>query len=190
MAIATYADLKTAVASWLHRSDLTTQIPDFIALAESRLRNDVRCRAMEQTSTGSLSATTVAFPTRLAETRRVMLDNDPLYYMDPVAFQQNEYGNYGAYTLNGQNFVFPKAAGTYSIDYYQWFAPFSSGTDTNWLLTNHPDIYLYSAIMEGALYVREEFGMWEQKYRAALARLRAAEFNHGGPMQVRPMAVV
>ena len=31
MAIGTYAELKTAVANYLHRADLTTVIPDFIA---------------------------------------------------------------------------------------------------------------------------------------------------------------
>ena len=33
MAISTYAELKTAIASWLDREDLTDIIPDFIALS-------------------------------------------------------------------------------------------------------------------------------------------------------------
>jgi hypothetical protein len=34
MAITTYSELKTAVADWLNRADLTSVIPDFIALAK------------------------------------------------------------------------------------------------------------------------------------------------------------
>lgn len=41
MAISTYAELKSAVADWLHRSDLDGVIPDFVALAEDRLRADL-----------------------------------------------------------------------------------------------------------------------------------------------------
>lgn len=35
MSIETYGELKTAVADWSHRSDLTARIPDFIRLAEN-----------------------------------------------------------------------------------------------------------------------------------------------------------
>ena len=35
MALVNYSDLKTSIADWLNRSDLTATIPDFITLAES-----------------------------------------------------------------------------------------------------------------------------------------------------------
>ena len=36
MALANYSDLKTSIANWLNRSDLTTEIAeDFIVLAEA-----------------------------------------------------------------------------------------------------------------------------------------------------------
>ena len=41
MALTTYTELKTSVGDWLNRTDLTTVIPDFIALAEAqRLLHD------------------------------------------------------------------------------------------------------------------------------------------------------
>lgn len=46
MALTTYSDLQSAVASYLARSDLTSQIPDFIRLAEIRLRRELRIRQM------------------------------------------------------------------------------------------------------------------------------------------------
>ena len=46
MALTDYSSLKTSVASYLARSDLTTQIPDFIRLAEERLARDLRTRKM------------------------------------------------------------------------------------------------------------------------------------------------
>ena len=47
MAISNYTELKTAVANWLDRDDLTDRIPEFIALAESRFNRLLRIRAME-----------------------------------------------------------------------------------------------------------------------------------------------
>jgi len=35
MALGTYAQLKTSIADWLNRSDLTSAIADFITLAEA-----------------------------------------------------------------------------------------------------------------------------------------------------------
>lgn len=40
MAITTYAELQTAVGNWLHRSDVSTIIPDLIALGEAHLNAD------------------------------------------------------------------------------------------------------------------------------------------------------
>ena len=37
MAFTSYSDLQSEVASWLHRSDLTTEIKSFICLAEADL---------------------------------------------------------------------------------------------------------------------------------------------------------
>ena len=42
-----YASLQTAIATTLHRNDLTALIPVFIADAEERIYNDIRIQAME-----------------------------------------------------------------------------------------------------------------------------------------------
>jgi hypothetical protein len=42
MAISTYAELQTAVANWLDRDDLTARIPEFITLAEAKIRRVAR----------------------------------------------------------------------------------------------------------------------------------------------------
>lgn len=42
MSISTYAELKTAIANFLARTDLTEQIPNFIQLAEARLSRELR----------------------------------------------------------------------------------------------------------------------------------------------------
>jgi hypothetical protein len=47
MALATYANLKTSIANWLNRSDLTTEIAeDFIVLTEADFNSKLRVRKM------------------------------------------------------------------------------------------------------------------------------------------------
>ena len=142
MAIGTYGQLKTAIASWLKRSDLTDIIPDFIGLAESNIRRDVRCRAMEQIATGTLAARTLALPTRFLEARNVALNGYPQKYITPQEYADQTDWDAGNYTVKGELFYFQSSTATYSIDYWQSFAPFADEGDTNWLLTNAPEVYL------------------------------------------------
>jgi hypothetical protein len=192
MAISTYAELKTAIASWLHRSDLTTVIPDFIALAESNIRRDVRCAAMEQQATGTLAADTLTVPTRFLEARNVAIDGWPQSYITPQEFtRQNDYtGN--NFTIVGDEFRFQKSSGDYEIDYVQGFAPFSADGDTNWLLQNAPEIYLQAALMEAQQFIMGDPVVPATRYKRAIRDLQTSEqrYRYAGPLSVRPYARV
>ena len=186
MAIGTYAELKTAVANYLHRADLTTVIPDFIALCEANIRRDLRVRAMEQTATGTLSATTLAIPTGFLEARRVVLGTTEQDYVTPNHWYEVKDDTTAQYTILGTNFLFQSSSAAYSIDYYKQFDAFSASGDTNWLLTNHPDVYLFGSLSEAALYTHDDPAMWMSKYRFAVDRVRTTERNAFGPLVVRP----
>ena len=64
MSILNYSDLQSTIASYLARTDLTVQIPDFIQLAETRLRRDLRIRQMLKvvTTATTPSDSTVELP--------------------------------------------------------------------------------------------------------------------------------
>ena len=192
MALANYGDLKSSVASWLNRSDLTTQIVDFIAIAEQRIRQDVRVRAMEASATGSLSATTLAFPTRLAEIKRVVLNGYQLDYLPPESFSVVADTDTHHYTTKGEVIHFQKNSGDYIVEYLQWFAPFSADGDTNWLLTNHPAVYLYAALAEAAVWLRDrqDIEIFATRYQAEIARIRASDRLTNKQLVVRTSGVV
>lgn len=46
----TYGALKTAIANWIDRLDLTAEIPEFVRLAEGDIFRDLRCRHNEMTA--------------------------------------------------------------------------------------------------------------------------------------------
>lgn len=187
MAIDTYGNLKTAVANWLHRTDLTSVIPDFVALAEARIRTDVRCRAMEATASGDLASDTLALPARFAEARRVTLSDRVLTYTPPTSFKPRRFWADGVYTITGTDFVFPASTGAYEVQYFAWFAPFSDDGDTNTLLTNHPDVYLFATLAEARGYIGGDPLPDLARYERAVQKVRVMEQQRAfaGPLMVR-----
>ena len=89
MAISNYGELKTSVANWLDRDDLTDRIPEFIALCVSMIIRSLRIRGMETLDT---SITTVAgqrnydLPSGYLQMKEFHLDMSPirtLSYLTP-----------------------------------------------------------------------------------------------------------
>lgn len=194
MSISTYSELQTAVATWLNRTDLSSVIPDFVALAGSDIRSDVSVQAMEALVAGTLTGETLAHPTRLTQARRLVVADYPLDYVTPESYQDLQRAQSTArvftsigqslYILNGTN------GDAYSLLYRAAFAPFSAGSDTNWLLANAPDVYLFAACKHGAIYMKDaqEEARFAGHYSAAVARLNGQEKRAGyaGALQVRP----
>ena len=100
MSIANYAELKTAVANFMARSDLTNQIPDFITMAESRMSRELETREQEKRSQATLVAGDeyILLPNDFREVREVKINASPtrvLTYYSPSALDS-------MYSLNGQ----------------------------------------------------------------------------------------
>ena len=77
MAIGTNNELRTAVANWLGKANLTTRIPEFIALAEKRLDRAFAKRAAgAETVVTSLSTATevIDLPADFLAVRLLLLD--------------------------------------------------------------------------------------------------------------------
>jgi hypothetical protein len=193
MALSTYADLKTAVASWLNRTDLTTTIVDCVTLAEGDIRLDVRCQAMEQVATGTLAAATLAHPTRYLEGKLLYINSTRYEYVTEDTFYTlgSDATNH-VYTSIGQTlYILGAAVGqSYTLIYYQGFAAFSGSSDTNWLLTNYPSIYLSAACRHGAHFLKDydEEARWAAMYAGGAARVKSQQMvaNQPGPLRVIP----
>jgi len=186
MALATYSNLTTALADWLVRSDLSSgQIQDLVSLCESRLNKVVRHRRMVTTATLSLSAgtATVAAPSDYLEARTLILESSPdivLRYMTPETLagysREGTTGKPEFYTLVGDNFKVGKTPdANYSVT-LEYYAALDLVTDeTNWLLTNYPDVYLYGALCEAEPFVLNDNRMplWKAKFDEGIAELNA-----------------
>lgn len=213
MSITTYAELKTAVANWLDRSDLTSRIPEFIALTESAINYGIRgptnwvaeplrIRSMEASADITITSGSGSLPTGYLAARRFYLNTSPkvqLDYVSPLDFYGRDFANTSgqpeAYTIEGESFVFgPAGSGTGKLLYYKSFTPMSADGDATTLLTNNPGVYLHGALYEAYSYVEdvENADRYLLRYAAAVNALNAADVSDrhsGAVMTMRPSAV-
>ncbi len=168
MALANYGQLKTSVASLLNRADLDAVIPDFIAMLEAQVNREVRFRNRRQEGDATLAFTngSATLPTDFIEARTVVFLSTPrvrMEYLSPSAFE-NLYttdtpGTPANFTIVGDTLKsgpHPNSAVGARITYYKRLDALAADADTNWLLTYHPDVYLYGAALHSAPYLGED----------------------------------
>lgn len=178
MAITTYAELATTVASWLHRTDLASQIVDFISLAEDEINTDMRLRLMEsdESLTLLIDTRTIALPSRFIEPIKLELtftgrQNEELTYLTPS--QMNPDPSTGAkyqpefYTINGSNIEFRNSADqSYGVTFRMLKGFDLASTSTNSLLSAYPGLYLYGALLQASAFTinDDRIATWAKMY--------------------------
>jgi hypothetical protein len=190
MAISTYAELQAAVASWLDRGDLTTQIPDFIALAEADINSqfDLRTIESDHTLVTTVGSRFAPLPAGYREPQNVWLQwpstagREPLRMVPPELMEVSTvHGIPTAYGIDGDNIAFncPVSSTTdYTFTFRQIGGVALSDTSpTNLVLTNYPNVYLYGALKAAAPFLRDPdaFAMWTSLYAEALGQAKAKE---------------
>lgn len=194
--IANYGDLKTQIGRWLNRTDLDDDIPEFVRIAESLIRTDIKVRTQELVTTGTLTGETLELPSRLNEVRRLVVEDRELAFITPENYQRlnrlsvSRPARY--YTIIGSNFYIlgGQSGDDYSLTYWEWFDYFSDDADTNWLLLNSPDVFLWAGCEAGALFLKDYSAAtdYRNRYELAVKRVqdREKEMRYsGGPMYVR-----
>ena len=201
--ITNYTDLQSTIADYLARTDLTTQIPLFIQLAENRLRRDLRIRPMLKVVTTSTTAgdATVSMPSDFLEMRDLHIDASPMQtmiYQNPSNFFRNakagtsDSGYPLNYTAMGSEFQFapiPDAAYTLKMVYYAAPSYLSSSVSSNVFLANCQDLLLYAALGEAEPYLMNDARIqtWASLYDRGLASLTASDDageNPSAPMVI------
>jgi hypothetical protein len=218
--ISTYAELKTAIANWLERSDLTSRIPEFLALAQAKMYRGVlgqdgrtwvipplRIRDMITNANITVTAGVGTLPTGWLEFLRLWIDSTDqpnLKYLPPHTF----YDNVGAhdtsaaadilaYTIEGST-VRTAAPGSDTLKsvHYAVFTAMSADGDADWIVLNAPHVYLEGALAEAyGGYIRDAEGAayHAMNFAAAVKGLNAqySQAQHAGSALImRPKAIV
>lgn len=197
MSIIDYSSLQASVASWLHRSDLTAQIPDFIMLAEMKLNGDLEARSMDAIATLSTVAgvSYAPLPTDLLDMRRLVNPGcGPIEYVSPDQLSI-EYGSSVTaaprlFTVTGGQIQFaptPDAVYALELTYKQRIPPLSATNPTNWLITSYPNAYLWGALVSAQpwLVSDDRLGTFQALYKEAVDQINKVDWYSGTTMVMR-----
>jgi hypothetical protein len=211
-----YTSLKTSIADWIARSDLTSgTLDDLIDFAEARINRELRVRAMESIYFRELdSDASAAVPTTYRQWKNAYLYKgtpdttdtfnafantlvSPLQTTQMAGAAQDfqfSRGNGLWLTRIGPRFyVSGKPSGTYSLGgiYYAGFTALSGAAPTNWLTDTAPDLLLSACMFEAATYIKNQTEMqfWAARTTALLGQVQAESDREqwsGEQMVTRP----
>ena len=174
MALDTYSGLQSSIAAWLNREDLSTQIPDFIALAEARFNRELRVNAMLQRDATTAASAYVSLPPDWLQHVSIVVTSPADTYNALTYISAEEYydlrnrnltGTPRYYTIIDDNILLlpaPTSEITMEIVYYGKIPALASGNQTNWLLTRSPDLYLYTSLLQAEAFLvnDERIPLW------------------------------
>ncbi len=177
--IATYVDLKSAIADWLDRtedSSTVARIPEFIASFERRFSSEMRVAQMDAVATLTTTGSGYALPDDVAQLSTVSkASGEPLATVTPdFADRLAKNGTARYYYVRGRSiFTAPYDGQDIIVRYVAALTPLVLDSDTNWLLTRYPDAYKFGALAEAELYNRafDAAQLWEAKYQAVASRI-------------------
>ena len=208
MAIETLSDLQNALQSWLwNRSDVVAQIPTFIQLAEAQMNRRLTSRLKTAVNSSfSVGAEFVNVPADFAGAVSIKLQTDPIHELvnktpDGIAelwnntAQAMSTGRPSAYAVVGSQFQFfrvPDQAYTATLVYRQRISPLVNAGDTNWVLTYHPDAYLYGSLLQSASWLKDDARIptWQAAFAQILADIKSADVVETLAAHMTPKALM
>lgn len=180
-----YDWLKAQVAAWLHRSDLTDQIPDFIALAEDEINSELRLRMMEQTADLTLASgeRTVDLPELYMEPLKLELvisgrENKGLVFLPSITANEAYSCEPDYWAVDGDQIAFPHPANlSYSLSFRYMQRLDIANTTTNDLLTNYRGLYLYGSLVQASAFIQNDARVpqWVSMYESLKAKVQRRE---------------
>lgn len=203
MALSTYSELQTSCLDWMERSGATNYVaaaPDWITLAEAKLNRKLGAVETDATLTGTIgsrsidiSSLSIVQPISLFGTEPSDGDEWEVLEKPPGSFRfVDDNGRPRYWSKDGTNLEFERPcdqAYSFRFRYRQRFA-LSDAAPTNWLLTNHPDVYFTASMMWGAGYSEDwqNGAAWKAVLEQAIPEVRheIAENNRRGMLSVDP----
>lgn len=186
----TYTEISERVADWLNRSDLAPRIPDFIALTEERLNRALRVRQMESALAATAITDNLITPAaNVIDVKALWVPNYERIPLKPQGLESVIAAGYEGtptmYAWDGADLRFDGGGDVQGVLYVR--IPALQTATTNWVSEGPWSLYLFGALMEAALYVKDEAtaASWEGRFQAVLSEVQGNENRRSGPMVAR-----
>lgn len=194
----TFNDLSSAIAQYLHRNDLLPMIPTFIQLAEARFNRELRTAEQEKTAYHVVTDGDVILPADFLELRVMYIDGKRADYQSPDQLARLVDNDIRmtppAYTIQDRSFkIFPQGTVSVPVEtrilYFSYVPALGLIDQSNWLLTKHPDAYLYHSLVAARGFVVDDQRMasWQMMANEAMAGIRRSSdaMLYGPNMTIR-----
>jgi hypothetical protein len=177
-----YTELKAAVKSELHRTDLDAKIPGFIDRAEAYLRRELSSSLLAEAEvSGSTTAGgVVVLPADFGDVSELKISHGgrsiALNFMHISDGSADHDSVPRFYTIEGGNLRIygADASQAYSLVYKKSIPSLSDSQPTNWLLEIAQDLYLFASTLEAARHVRNQL-LIESMTAATLSALDSVQ---------------
>jgi hypothetical protein len=199
----TYAELKTNIANYLNRSDLTSYIDTFIDSTEAELNRRLRTKEMIKRATATADSQYLTVPTDWQEAINIEITSNnfsPLFQQSIESLDiyrkanNNAVGQPVYYAMVDDSIELaptPDSSYTLQLTYYAKINALSDSNTTNFVSTDHPDVYLYGALKHASIFLMEDdrIPLFTNQFEKALEEIRLeqekAAFGKGSLMQRR-----
>lgn len=200
MSITSYAELKTAITSWLDVpvATFTSQIDDLVTLGEKRLFREARTRDMEYALNDTIASGGINLPVGYVGLKFAYIDGAPIQRLErrPVDWIYQQYplrSSTGRPKFIGRDattFVFgPYPDSAYTVKGIYYRRPTALSSAVNALFTANPDLYLFACLAESEPLIGRDarIVLWETKYQKILSMINGEDRaeDAGGGMQMR-----
>jgi hypothetical protein len=193
----TYSELKTNIANYLNRSDLTTEIDIFIDNTEAELNRRLRVADMIKRATATADAQYLSLPTDWLEAVNVEITSNDFRPLMQMSIESLDVYRKANNNITGQPIYFalvdntmelaptPDAEYTLQLTYYSKIDALSDSNTSNFVLASHPDIYLYGSLKHASVFLMEDerAPLFNAQFEKSLEELRLqqerAEFAKG-----------
>jgi hypothetical protein len=151
-AFADLLDLRTAVVEIVKSETIVDVFPRLVRLAETDFNRRLRCREQITEVSVTVSGGTVALPSDFSQA---------LGLFDGAGREMANLSQQGYKRLSQKTGFYSIGAGAisaadadYTLSYYAKVPTIADAlTDTNWLLTKHPELYLYAVASKAAKHM-------------------------------------
>lgn len=160
--IESYSQLQTLMAQYMKRQDLNNLIPTFISLAEEWFDDNVYTRARRESWVFAMIQNVTQIPSdwkRIIQAwyNGIRMEFFPSDFNGAYA-NGSPYLQYNSIQIEGNNAVFnvDQLGGICQVDYYVVLEPLSDTNVSNWLLEDSPMTYLFGALTQAGIYMRDD----------------------------------
>lgn len=196
MTISTYSQLKDAIKAWSKRSDLDAYIPDFIALAEKRIKSlvDVRTAESEVSLVTAVNDDKVPLPSDFKNPIALWVsDINPREQITQLLPQSLPYSSTPSrplyWAIDGTSIRFQSPTNqAYPIRFrYEQLFELSDSNPTNYLLSLYSEVYLFSSLVELFTFAFDEQRgeYWEKRFQDAAELCNDQEHSNNQNVPLR-----